>query len=358
MKQILSLIMFISSLFPGILLAQKGDLDAELKILKSNCWTDGFEFVKYLSHQEAKEIWDVTVDDANTMILIGGTLHEGGTSLFVKHDAQNIWVDDKQQYQMFPSGDKITFDTKKKIILMRDSGDSALHGILKPLPGNDALSDLREMTIRNIRRLVIAGTYRDDTGKTYVFSAKENKVKGFPFKNSEYTLAEIFDFPNPIMIFDEGSYAVNKTSKGLELTPVRLFGDEGFYEPIPDSQKIFLKRTQDPMEYDYPLLSKEYFTLSELVLYGGDPYATIGDSDIKAGIRNILNALSTMRNEIFARHGYIFNSGKWKRHFSSKKWYKPTKTDISSDLSEIEETNIELIQMQEKKYRKQLRETE
>jgi len=58
--------------------------------------------------------------------------------------------------------------------------------------------------------------------------------------------------------------------------------------------------------------------------------------------------LKLMRNEIFARHGYIFKSGEMKNHFASKPWYKPQYNDVNNMLSDIEKQNINTIQQLEK----------
>ena len=54
--------------------------------------------------------------------------------------------------------------------------------------------------------------------------------------------------------------------------------------------------------------------------------------------------LSIMGNEIFARHGQIFVAGgAMDRHFSKQAWYKPSRRDVSSDLSPLEWANIRII---------------
>ena len=51
--------------------------------------------------------------------------------------------------------------------------------------------------------------------------------------------------------------------------------------------------------------------------------------------------LRIMRNEIYARHGYIFDSKDMHRHFSSKDWYCPISKNVT--LSAIEKSNVEYI---------------
>jgi hypothetical protein len=56
-----------------------------------------------------------------------------------------------------------------------------------------------------------------------------------------------------------------------------------------------------------------------------------------------LQDLKIMRNEIFARHGYIFKTQEMINHFSRQNWYQPLYNDVYSMLSEIEKYNINLI---------------
>ena len=58
--------------------------------------------------------------------------------------------------------------------------------------------------------------------------------------------------------------------------------------------------------------------------------------------------LKLMRNEIFARHGYIFKTDDMKNHFSSKQWYEPKYNDVNNMLTDIEQQNIKTIQQLEK----------
>jgi hypothetical protein len=57
--------------------------------------------------------------------------------------------------------------------------------------------------------------------------------------------------------------------------------------------------------------------------------------------------LKIMRNEIFARHGYIFKTNDMRLYFESQAWYSPRYDDVNSFLTEIEKGNIELIKRYE-----------
>lgn len=55
----------------------------------------------------------------------------------------------------------------------------------------------------------------------------------------------------------------------------------------------------------------------------------------------------TAINEIYARHGYVFNSDRLYQYYSSKPWYSPNPYFSEKDFSDIENYNLNLI----KKYR-------
>ena len=59
--------------------------------------------------------------------------------------------------------------------------------------------------------------------------------------------------------------------------------------------------------------------------------------------------LRTARNEIMARHGFIFDSPDMKEYFEQQSWYQPSAAYEDSALSETEQENIELIHRSELK---------
>ncbi|MBU5335678.1 YARHG domain-containing protein [Intestinibacter bartlettii] len=82
-------------------------------------------------------------------------------------------------------------------------------------------------------------------------------------------------------------------------------------------------------EYIIPDSDTRYLTRSELSGYSSDQLAYI-------------------RNEIFARHGYIFEKSKYRNYFSSKSWYKPDSSfNYEYDLNKIEKANVDLIKSME-----------
>jgi len=58
--------------------------------------------------------------------------------------------------------------------------------------------------------------------------------------------------------------------------------------------------------------------------------------------------LQIMRNEIFARYGYIFKEGgEMDKYFKSQDWYTPQHKNVNNFLTEIEKANLKLIKEME-----------
>ena len=53
--------------------------------------------------------------------------------------------------------------------------------------------------------------------------------------------------------------------------------------------------------------------------------------------------LKIMRNEIFARHGYIFKTPEMKSYFAGQSWYVPLYDNVDHLLTRTEKQNIQLI---------------
>ncbi len=68
----------------------------------------------------------------------------------------------------------------------------------------------------------------------------------------------------------------------------------------------------------------------------------LDEADVK---RLSLDELKIMRNEIYARHGYIFKSNEMRDYFFKQAWYRPTVDNVDNLLTDIEKKNISLIKL-------------
>lgn len=89
----------------------------------------------------------------------------------------------------------------------------------------------------------------------------------------------------------------------------------------------------------------ESVRVSELPDYDWLSYreATIDDIEDQPS-----GTLRTMRNYIYARHGYIFKSPDLKEFFSQYPWYEPQFEDVTPYLNDIEIANVDFIRRYER----------
>lgn len=67
-----------------------------------------------------------------------------------------------------------------------------------------------------------------------------------------------------------------------------------------------------------------------------------------ADVSNLTAAeLRIMRNEMYARHGYSFKLSDMQQHFDKQDWYMPVSTDVTGQLTKLEQTNEALIKRYE-----------
>jgi len=57
--------------------------------------------------------------------------------------------------------------------------------------------------------------------------------------------------------------------------------------------------------------------------------------------------LKIMRNEIYARYGYIFKTKAMKNHFNSQSWYNAVYSNVSGQLTSLEKRNVAFIKKYE-----------
>lgn len=133
---------------------------------------------------------------------------------------------------------------------------------------------------------------------------------------------------------------------------------------IVDSE-LFFHSSTDVINYDHLYYNdNDYFGFYSIRLdqpfsrgtapsnsSSGDGFIIPYSGVIKLTIADIINLskeqLGIARNEIYARHGYIFQTDKYNLYFKSQSWYIPNAAFKESMLSEVEKYNIEFIRKYE-----------
>lgn len=163
---------------------------------------------------------------------------------------------------------------------------------------------------------IFAGEYKGQkTGKTYSIDIDNKNCQGFE-KSSFYVLytddfgEEEYDDSFGDLLASFGSQYFNPRTMAIHNS---------------DNQLV------DILQRVYPT-DKQTF-----------PFTASTELDIKTLEFFSKDELKIMRNEIFARHGFIFSTDAMKKHFSAMSWYKPEQKNVDNLLSPVERHNVELI---------------
>ncbi len=174
---------------------------------------------------------------------------------------------------------------------------------------------------------MLDGIYTDSQGKEYNFARESLNGEKFEVQVSDGNMAQCFKLK------DGKIYWVEFTDKGIDLynavwdddNPVGYYKQSTFYKSLTKKDQI-----TEILTGQYPYTSMKLVLPSQL------------DFFTKAQLR-------VMRNEIYARHGYVFSSADLKALFSKMSWYKPLNDNSKVQLSQLEQLNVDLIKAYENK---------
>jgi len=181
-------------------------------------------------------------------------------------------------------------------------------------------------------KYLLAGEYTD-RGKHFVFYPDRKEASGLEEDMKEYKFANVESAPVPIIIFNNvHAFWVERTDTGLDL-----------YYAWQDEEKLW---TQGKLLYRLQK-TKRSDTEEWKGIDGFYPYLSVEPMPSLFLNHFPIEELKVMRNEIFARHGYIFNTKSMRDKFVGQSWYKPTKTDVTGELTEVEKINIAQLKWEE-----------
>lgn len=294
------------------------------QINQDDTWTDGEQF------------FYITFLQGNKLHFEGGNLHEGGSAFYCeKLTATKIKIlGSRPDDEGFPGFGEIswTLEYKKikdiEILIARDSS-KGFKGFLLKIPQKINFEDF---IIKNKTNFQLAGKYIIQKTKEPITFYPDDKRVSWNGKNKSYEFQTEYDMPTNVISISNKNYFYERSFKDLFLYEAKS-ETLGEYEKGKLLHKLILKeniqRNPDNLYGDYFLASTTPLT-----------------EDI---IRFFSSAeLKLIRNEIFARHGYIFADKQIRKYFETKTWYRPVTQDVSNRLSEIEQLNIEQLKRAER----------
>lgn len=203
----------------------------------------------------------------------------------------------------------------------------------------------------------------------------ESYCKAYDFKSNNKTVDELFNV------------LISSSTLDDDLLTVRSYFSEKDYNDL--SNRVYIYKAEQCFENDDLELCEKYlakaekngYNLSDFKYYSNlnpknansntkenNDYSSkntpansveneylISDSDTRLLSEKELSSyskddLAIIRNEIFARHGYVFQTEPFVGYFNSKSWYKPNSNfkGTLNELNSVEKANVELIQKLEK----------
>ncbi|SFC51809.1 YARHG domain-containing protein [Clostridium uliginosum] len=205
-------------------------------------------------------------------------------------------------------------------------------------------------TVNNAFNGKIQGVYNYDTDKKGVFINYESATNSFA--------TCVFGVGN-------NTLGLKGTISGNNYTKPEDVDNDGIYEILSKSTS-FVSSSQKATSKWYKVY-EDARTPTEVTVTKGKTDSSkttntnsgdyiLKDSDKAYLTKDDLKALSKddlalARNEIFARHGYVFNEEQFKNYFTAKSWYVPNSSYDGSDSSfnQYEKANYAMIQELEKK---------
>jgi hypothetical protein len=290
----------------------------------SGNWTNGLE------------VYSSEKTNDSLLLFTGGDLHEGGYAFAVRIGRNNILsivaahaVD--THYGETPSlgkaGDKVIYRViNGTSVLIIESPEGIIHDFMKAMGPDESL---KQLYIQNKVNFQLSGKYIDKANnKEIIFYPNKTIAEGFT-DSKKYKFEEEFDYPSEVITFGKGkTFCYKRSQIGLDIFKAKSIGDDGWINGV----KLMSLQLVSSLDISGKpeLKGKFTFASTQFMIKGILRYFSASDRRL-------------IRNEIFARHGFIFKSEDLKKYFGSQDWYKPQFNDVTDQLTDLEKLNIRLI---------------
>ncbi len=294
-------------------------------------WTNGFQFYS------GEKVNDQLVSFS------GGTLHEGAFYFAVAPDndgtlyiAGGKWEEDNAGHYHEDSSFEPAFGKKgDRIILKRIAGHTVLilpapdDGIQDFLEAEPPNFDLDTLVRSNRTKYQLSGKYRDSaTGKIITFWPDKPSAENLT-TTDQYDFGTEYDFPTDILIFKNNKVFFYDHWEGhLDLFKANGDGDDEYEK----GKKLMSLRQIKWFNVTGDTSLHGKYAYASSVILTDDFFEFMDPFEIR-----------NLRNEIYARHGYIFKTPDMKRYFAAQPWYRPRFDNVDNQLTDLEKFNLLLI---------------
>ena len=287
------------------------------KFPNRSMWYDGL--TQYVANVSGKSVH-----------LVGGTPHEGGYELTLVRTKKKLtpasplkvvaYYEVKERPELY--AEHVAQDNVEALILREPSGR------ITSVLNRTQLSNYENMEydISN----VLSGTYSTiqvgflGHGEEYVIGYSKCKMgKKAPLAESEFM--QEYDMPVNVIKTNGKLWMLVPTIFGLNIYPAAYDENSDMYSRAGKAVPVYWS---DHSTGRFSIASERALNMSILSHYSKE-------------------ALGLMRNEILARHGYVFKSDDLSTYFLKQDWYEPEEGRADVRLSAVEQLNISLIKSAE-----------
>jgi hypothetical protein len=263
----------------------------------------------------------------------GGNLHEGGSNFYgqILSETKMKVLGGMPNENEFPGYGETNWTLEYKdinnfdILILRDTANT-FKGFLLKIPNSE---NLESVVIKNKINFQLAGKYAVAGSKDSIIFFPNKKSINWFGKNENFEFETSYDFPVDVITIEKKHYYYERKFSTLCLYEAKKNDDEDF-EKGKLLYKLILTKNSQPCSENIP---------------GEYGFASVIPLTVDIVSFYSLEELKILRNEIFARHGYIFTNSELKKYFESNNWYKPISTDVYERLSDIERLNLEQIKL-------------
>ncbi len=267
------------------------------------------------------------LDEGKTIRMSRGSVDNESFTLRLENTPDPFFydVEESETASSLPGKKVMPIVTNKMTHLLFLDDEYATTGVMAPILEGVTLEDMITFELASI----VEGKFKDDNGNPAHISEGDFQLPGED--SSQLEFGNVDGLPVNVIVSNGKSWMFTVTAEGiLVLKEARRGGTDGAYYPVSGGKVIRLTRLNGSAGR-WPITGMDYVQHSFLKYF---------DS----------SALSYIRNEILARHGYTFSEPDLQSYFESQDWYH-TDEDIDNDhihLTEIEVSNISIIKYAEK----------
>lgn len=287
---------------------EKAEGIASYEIKVGSRWHNGYEWYEVFKDEK----------EEGKLVLRGGTTHEGGFFINMTPMADNKYKAQIPDKEGTFTAEAKTVDSVPCIII-RDENKNVTSVMVKNDNDDEGLREFE----RKVMARRLAGEYLDRQGERWLLTEDQRYQTGS--QKGRYKFEEEFDTPVMTITMEDGKHWIMKvTESNIEMVPAEADESGDLWNELAGEHIYLTLSPESAGKWRYTWASDVLLTVGDVAQYSKEE-------------------LRIIRNEIWAHHGYNFNSDDLRQRFGAVKDYKPVADNSSVKLTATETLNVEII---------------